>query len=254
MEQYLSQLASVWGKYILPILEFIIGLGVIVFVHELGHFMVAKWVGIKVEQFAFGFGKRLCGFVVGETDYRINLIPLGGYVKMLGQEDFKPLKEGDKPDPRAFDQKSVGARFAVISAGVIMNVILAGVLFVIVAMVGMESPAPVIASVVPGTPAYNAVVHFEDAAPTPATAWTRCATRSISRRSRLPRSATATGTRCIGRASRRRSKACRAYSSCRSSPSPSRGRSSGNRNGSVAVDKPPAGNGQCVHGPAPFAR
>ena len=170
MEQHLSQLAGLWGKYILPILEFIIGLGVIVFVHELGHFLVAKWVGIKVEQFAFGFGKRLCGFVVGETDYRINLIPLGGYVKMLGQEDFKPLKEGDKPDPRAFDQKSVGARFAVISAGVIMNVILAAVLFVIVAMVGMEYPAPVVASVDPGSKAYNAVVNFEGVAPTAAPA------------------------------------------------------------------------------------
>ena len=168
MEQYLNQLAAVWGKYILPILEFVIGLGVIVFVHELGHFIVAKWVGIKVEQFAFGFGKRLCGFVIGETDYRINLVPLGGYVKMLGQEDFKPLKEGDKPDPRAFDQKSVGARFAVISAGVIMNVILAAVLFTIVARVGMDSPAPVIASVLPGTPAYKATVQFEGA-PAPAT-------------------------------------------------------------------------------------
>lgn len=172
MEQYLTLLSAAWGKFILPLLEFIIGLGVIVFVHELGHFLVAKWVGIKVEQFAFGFGKRLFGVKVGETDYRVNLVPLGGYVKMLGQEDFKPLKEGDKPDPRAFDQKSVGARFAVISAGVIMNVILAGVLFVIVAMAGLDVPAPVIASVSPGTPAYKAVVQWEGPAPTtaPATA------------------------------------------------------------------------------------
>src|SRR5512146_2449189 len=118
------------------ILEFLVGLSVIVFVHELGHFLVAKWVGIKVEQFAFGFGKRLFGFQWGETDYRVNLIPLGGYVKMLGQEDFKPLEENAKPDPRSFEQKSVGARFAVISAGVIMNVILAAVLFVIIGLVG----------------------------------------------------------------------------------------------------------------------
>ena len=64
MEQYLNQLTGAWGRYILPILEFIIGLGVIVFVHELGHFMVAKWVGIKVEQFAFGQTQQI-GRVIG---------------------------------------------------------------------------------------------------------------------------------------------------------------------------------------------
>ena len=102
-------IGQIFADWVGPLLMFVIGLGVIIFVHELGHFLVAKWVGIKVEQFAFGFGMRLFGVKVGETDYRVNLVPLGGYVKMLGQEDFKPLKEGEKPDPRAFDQKSVGA-------------------------------------------------------------------------------------------------------------------------------------------------
>ena len=87
----------------------------VIFVHELGHFLVAKAVGIKVERFALGFGPRLFGYRGKETDYSVMLLPLGGYLKMLGQEDFDPLQDGQS-DPRAFNNKSVGARFAVISA------------------------------------------------------------------------------------------------------------------------------------------
>ncbi|HUU23848.1 MAG TPA: site-2 protease family protein, partial [Phycisphaerae bacterium] len=128
-------IAGLFADWIWPVLGFVAGLGLVIFVHELGHFLVAKAVGIKVERFALGFGPRLLGFVRNETDYCVNLLPLGGYVKMLGQEDFKPL-EGEQADPRAFYNKSVGARLAVISAGVVMNVILAAVLFVIVCLVG----------------------------------------------------------------------------------------------------------------------
>ena len=142
-----------WWFTLWPILRFVIGLGLVVFVHELGHFIVAKKVGIKVERFALGFGKRLFGVKIGETDYCINILPLGGYVKMLGQEDFKPLKEGDTPDPRAFDQKSVGARMAVISAGVVMNIIFAAILFIIIGLVGIKREAPVVGMTVPGSPA-----------------------------------------------------------------------------------------------------
>ncbi|HUU59088.1 MAG TPA: site-2 protease family protein, partial [Phycisphaerae bacterium] len=156
-------IAGLFADWIWPVLGFVAGLGLVIFVHELGHFLVAKAVGIKVERFALGFGPRLLGFVRNETDYCVNLLPLGGYVKMLGQEDFKPL-EGEQADPRAFYNKSVGARLAVISAGVVMNVILAAVLFVIVCLVGKSFAAPVVGSVRPGWPAASAKILWQDAA------------------------------------------------------------------------------------------
>ena len=70
-----------------------IGLGVVIVAHEFGHFIVAKSVKIRVERFALGFGPRLVGLKVGDTDYCINAIPFGGYIKMSGQEDFRPLEE-----------------------------------------------------------------------------------------------------------------------------------------------------------------
>ncbi len=148
--------------WVWPIFLFIFGLGAVVFVHELGHFLVAKAVGIKVERFAIGFGPRVCGYRGKETDYSLMLLPLGGYVKMLGQEDFAPLKEGEEPDPRAYSSKSVGARFAVISAGVIMNVIFAAIMFVILGMIGMPVPAPVVGGTVPGYPASETEIVWLD--------------------------------------------------------------------------------------------
>jgi len=153
---------GIWGHWVWPVFLFVFGLGLMVFVHELGHFLVAKWVGIKVERFAIGMGPRLFGFKPGETDYCVCMVPLGGYVKMLGQEDFKPLEEGDQPDPRSYQSKSVGKRFAVISAGVIMNIILAAALFVTVGLVGKDFVAPVIGFVEPGGPASQAKVTLQD--------------------------------------------------------------------------------------------
>lgn len=155
-------IAGLWGG-VWPILLFVLGIAAVIFVHELGHFMVAKLVGIKVERFALGFGPRLFGVKIGETDYSVMLLPLGGYVKMLGQEDFAPLKDG-QDDPRAFNNKPVGARFTVISAGVIMNVVFAGLLFVLVVVVGIRFPAPVVGSVRPGFPASQAKIAWHDSA------------------------------------------------------------------------------------------
>lgn len=139
---------SIWQQHILhwvwPLVQFVIGLGVVIFFHELGHFLAARWAGIKVERFALGFGPRLAGIRRGETDYCICALPLGGYVKMLGQEDFGPLDEADTVDPRSFNAKPVGKRMVVIAAGVVMNVLLAGLLFIVVSMVGRDFPAPVV--------------------------------------------------------------------------------------------------------------
>jgi regulator of sigma E protease len=165
MELGIIAIADLWAHWLWPILLFILGLGAVVFVHELGHFLVAKFVGIKVERFALGFGPRLVGLKRGDTDYCICALPLGGYVKMLGQEDFKPTEEEEQPDPRSYNAKSVGQRFAVIAAGVVMNVIFAGVLFLIISMVGKDFAAPYVGSVTPGYAAAQAEVNWQDDAP-----------------------------------------------------------------------------------------
>jgi len=108
-----------------------VGLGFVIFIHELGHFAVAKWCDVYVETFSIGFGPAIpgCSFKKGETLYKIAWFPLGGYVKMLG-EGTESEEEDD--NPRSFKNKSVWQRMAIISAGVIMNVILGFVCFIFV--------------------------------------------------------------------------------------------------------------------------
>ena len=100
------------------------GLGFVIFIHELGHFALAKWCGVKVITFSLGFGPALpgCSFQWGDTTYKIAVLPLGGYVNMLGEG-----MEGDENDidPRSYKNKKVWQRMLIISAGVVMNVILA---------------------------------------------------------------------------------------------------------------------------------
>ncbi len=147
----------IWGK-VWPYLVMLIGFSLIIFVHELGHFLVAKWADVRVETFAIGFGRELFGFTRGETRYSFNVLPLGGYVKMLGQEDFddKSKELQFKEDPRSFVNKSVGRRMAIVSAGVIMNILFACFLFMLVFMIGLEAPTPRIAFVEPDSPADRA--------------------------------------------------------------------------------------------------
>ena len=132
-----------------------VGLGFVIFIHELGHFLAAKWCDVHVETFSIGFGPALpgCAFQRGETRYMISLFPLGGYVKMVGEG-----AEGDEgdDDPRSFKNKSVGQRMLIISAGVIMNVILVAVCYVGVFMsAGVERVAGVIGTVDSGSPAWQ---------------------------------------------------------------------------------------------------
>lgn len=143
----------------MPYVWIALGFSAVIFVHELGHFAVAKWAGVRVDRFAIGFGSELFGFTKGETRYSFNILPLGGYVKMLGQEDFEVDKTGEievKNDPRSFTNKPVGARMAIVSAGVIMNVIFAAFLFMIIFMVGKEDLSPIIGSIDPDMPAAQA--------------------------------------------------------------------------------------------------
>ncbi|MBW6440865.1 RIP metalloprotease RseP [Patescibacteria group bacterium] len=112
------------------IIIFLLVLGVIVFIHELGHFLMAKFYGVKVEEFGIGFPPKIFGFKKGETEYTLNWIPLGGFVKIVGEDGE------DKNDPRSFASKSIGKRFQIISAGVIMNFFMAFVIFSFIFMAG----------------------------------------------------------------------------------------------------------------------
>ncbi len=155
-------MAGIWSQWLWPIILLVTGLGLVIFVHEMGHFLMAKAVRIKVERFALGFGWRVFGMKIGETEYTIGALPLGGYVKMLGQEDFSRLDETDaKPDPRSYAAKSVGARMVVIAAGVVMNIIFAAILFVVICLIGKRFTAPVVGGVKSDFPASKAEIVWQ---------------------------------------------------------------------------------------------
>lgn len=137
------------------IFAFAIVLGVLIFFHELGHFIVARFFGVGVEKFSLGFGPRIFGKKIGNTDYIISAIPLGGYVKMVGEE---PDSEIDAEDiPFSFTHKHVFKRMLIVFAGPVFNLILAVVIFFILfAIFGMFILKPVVGKVEEGTPAFRA--------------------------------------------------------------------------------------------------
>jgi regulator of sigma E protease len=146
--------------YIVPVAVI---LGFMILIHEFGHYAVAKLLGVRVEQFAIGFGKRLIGFRKGETDYRINAIPLGGYVKMSGEN---PMDERTG-DPAEFMSHPRWHRFLIAIAGPFMNIVLAIVLLTSVYMVHYESPVyldqpAVVGYVDPGSAAAKSGVQRGD--------------------------------------------------------------------------------------------
>ncbi len=138
---------------ILTILVFIFILGLLVFVHEIGHFVAAKISNIKVEEFAFGFPPRIWSKNRGETRYAINAIPIGGYVKMLGESD-------ESQNPRSFSQKKPLTRGLVSVAGVIMNIVLAWLILTFGFAIGM-SPLVSPASSIPGKVISTSVIVAE---------------------------------------------------------------------------------------------
>lgn len=151
----------------IAILSFIIVLGVLIVVHELGHFITAKLAGIAVPRFSIGLGPRIWGFKAGETEYVISALPLGGYVKMAGmgeEEALEKLEGGrtdlDIPPERRFDAKPLGPRAAVISAGVVMNFLFAVLVFAGLAY--YRSWVPLVGDVVAGGPAQEAGLRAGD--------------------------------------------------------------------------------------------
>jgi regulator of sigma E protease len=151
--EFLSSLSNISS-----ILLTALGLGLVIFIHELGHFAVAKWCDVKVERFSIGFGPLLLKFVKGETEYALSLLPLGGYVKMLGQDDGDPSQMTSDQiarDPRSYPAKSVPQRMAIISAGVIMNLISAVLFFILSFLLAVHENPAVIGNVIPGMAAWQ---------------------------------------------------------------------------------------------------
>lgn len=149
----------------LNILWVALGLGLVIFFHEFGHFAVAKWCNVNVERFSIGFGPILWSFKKGETEYALSLIPFGGYVKMLGQDDMDATQmtnEEIAKDPRSYSAKTVPQRMAIISAGVIMNIITGMLFFAIAFNIGVETPPSVIGGTQPGYPAWQAGLDYGD--------------------------------------------------------------------------------------------
>ncbi len=143
------------------ILSFIIVLGVLIFFHEFGHFLVARLFGVGVEKFSLGFGPRLIGKKVGITDYRISAIPLGGYVKMIGEE---PDAEIDPEDiPLSFTHKHVAKRMLIVAAGPVFNILLAVFIFFGIFLIsGTFVLKPSVGSVKQGSPAFAAGLEKGD--------------------------------------------------------------------------------------------
>lgn len=151
------------SDFLISVVSVVAVLGFMILIHEFGHYAVAKWLGVRVEQFAIGFGKRLVGFRKGETDYRINAIPLGGYVKMSGENPMDQRTD----DPGEFMNHSRWHRFLIAIAGPAMNILLAVVLLTVVYMVHYEYPiyldkAAVVQGVRRDSPAQQAGIQAGD--------------------------------------------------------------------------------------------
>ena len=190
-----TSLLQAWGNRLYNILLMLLGLGFVIFVHELGHFLAAKMFGVKCEKFYLGFDvpikigpirlpSKLAKFQWGETEYGIGIVPLGGYVKMLGQDDDpRNLKEENqrirtgtdaesnaglsedarpKLDPRSYPAKPVFARMIIISAGVIMNLIFGVLMAACAFRLGVPYTPAVLGNAIPGDPAWKAGLRGGD--------------------------------------------------------------------------------------------
>jgi regulator of sigma E protease len=146
------------------LVSFIIVLGVLIFVHELGHFLFAKLFGVRVLKFSLGFGPKIVGKVIGETEYVISAFPLGGYVKMFGENPDE--QQVDAAEQRvSFAHKSVAERFCIVLAGPVFNLLFAVVLFFgLFAFIGVPQSVDTtrIGKVNEGSPAFTAGIKADD--------------------------------------------------------------------------------------------
>jgi regulator of sigma E protease len=153
-----------FSSVLFTVLSFAVALGVLVFVHELGHFAVAKRIGVRVLRFSIGFGPVILARKRGETEYALSAIPMGGYVKMLGEEEADDPAAIAEPE-RAFSTQSPGRRAAIVFAGPGMNFVFAFVVYALLfALVGVELPSnkPIVGGVTPGMPAAQVGLRAND--------------------------------------------------------------------------------------------
>ncbi|MBL8849625.1 MAG: RIP metalloprotease RseP, partial [Planctomycetaceae bacterium] len=165
MDSLTLVLAAFDPSALLNILTVALGLGLVIFFHELGHFAVAKWCDVQVDRFSIGFGPVLFSRKWGETEYALSAIPFGGYVKMLGQDDADPSQltsDEIAQDPRSYTAKSVPQRIAIISAGVIMNIITGLMFFVLAFRGGVEQVDRDVGAVEVGSPAWLNGIRPDD--------------------------------------------------------------------------------------------
>ncbi len=150
MFEALSGILNQGLAYIIPM---IVLLGLLVFVHELGHFLAAKFYGVRVETFSLGFGPKIIKFLHKETVYCVSALPLGGYVKMYGDEPGKDIPEEQKK--QSYLHKPVGQRIVITLAGPLMNLFFAAVLFVMIAFIGDKALAPEVGEIAENSRAYS---------------------------------------------------------------------------------------------------
>jgi regulator of sigma E protease len=135
----------------------VVGIGFLIFIHEAGHYICARLAGVRVLVFSLGFGPRLLGCRVGPTDYRLSAVPLGGYVRVAGEDPTDPIAP-----PDGLSSKSVPARALFFLGGVMMNLLFAFVAFPLVFRAGVEFPAPVLGEVARGGPAWQSGLREGD--------------------------------------------------------------------------------------------
>lgn len=142
------------------LISFIVLLGVLIFIHELGHFLVARLNGVGVTKFSLGFGPKIFGKKIGETEYVLSWIPLGGYVKLLGESGAEELPPED--EKRSFYKQPTWKRLLIVLAGPVFNFLLAIVIFFIVYMYGLPNLLPVIGEMSPDSSAAEAGIVSGD--------------------------------------------------------------------------------------------
>jgi regulator of sigma E protease len=135
-------------------------LGILIFVHELGHFLLAKMLGVKVLKFSLGFGPKVVGKTYGETEYCISAVPLGGFVKMLGEEPGEEIPEAERE--RAYGSQPVWKRFAIVCSGPLFNLVFAVLVFFLIFVNGVPYLLPEVGTVTADSPAYSAGIKKGD--------------------------------------------------------------------------------------------
>jgi regulator of sigma E protease len=142
------------------ILVALLVLSVLIFFHELGHFTAARFFGVQVDVFSIGFGKKIYSRMIGKTQWSISAIPLGGYVKMKGQDDSDPTKISYDED--SYNVKKPWQRIIILLAGPFANFLLAFILYFAIASLGVPKLLPFVGNISPDSPAFKAGIQKED--------------------------------------------------------------------------------------------